>query len=305
MHQFREQGCPNRVIGLRGAGSISWGWLSFLHPLQYPATLTRAQQARAVQNTCRSGFLWDYSNPLAPVQTATAVLDYPAVPGAYTILSNLLPGKNIANEGATTRSAATPITYNLKITQNGLLSLYISYGGGNYLPVISSQNITALGTAMPGSFRFGFSGSTGGSRNVHEILCFQATPADQAGTSVGVNEPEATKVASGTQAYLAYYYPGNWTGRLTASDLLYNAATQSLSVSAVANWDASCNLTGIAAGAANACPTTGRVGPVAPQSPAPAAPHPSARGNGPGIPGPSRRTGTRARGIALTGSRWP
>jgi type IV pilus assembly protein PilY1 len=257
---------PGR-IGLRGAGSISWGWLSFLHPLQYPATLTRAQQARAVQNTCRSGFLWDYSNPLAPVQTATAVLDYPAVPGAYTILSNLLPGKNIANEGATTRSAATPITYNLKITQNGLLSLYISYGGGNYLPVISSQNITALGTAMPGSFRFGFSGSTGGSRNVHEILCFQATPADQAGTSVGVNEPEATKVASGTQAYLAYYYPGNWTGRLTASDLLYNAATQSLSVSAVANWDASCNLTGIAAGAANACFTTGRVGPVAAQSP--------------------------------------
>ena len=131
------------------------------------------------------------------------------------------------------------------------LSLYISYGGGTYLPVITGQSITALGTTEPSSFRFGFTGSTGGSRNIHEILCFQATPADVSGTSVGVNEQEATKVASGTQAYLAYYYPSNWTGRLTASDLLFNPTTQTLSISAVANWDASCNLTGIAAGVGN------------------------------------------------------
>lgn len=257
---------PGR-IGLRGAGSISWGSLNSTYPLQYPSSLTRAQQASAVQNTCRSGFVWDYSNPVAPIQTATAVLDYPAIPGAYTILSTLLPGQNIANEAATTRSTATPITYNLKITQNGLLSLYISYGGGNYLPVITGQSITALGTAMPGSFRFGFAGSTGGSRNVHEILCFQAAPAVQAGTSVGVNEQEATKVASGTQAYLANYYPSDWTGRLTANDLLFDATTQTLSVAAVANWDASCNLTGVAAG--STCPTTGAAGagPLPAQSP--------------------------------------
>ena len=250
---------PGR-IGLRGAGSIAWAQLNALDPVKYPSTLTDIapdyQRSSAVQNTCRSGFLWDYSNLSAPVQTTTPVLDYPAVPGAYTILNTLLPGQNIANEAATTRSAATPITYNLKITQNGLLSLYISYGGGTYLPVITGQSITALGASEPSSFRFGFTGSTGGSRNIHEILCFQATPADVSGTSVGVNEQEATKIASGTQAYLAYYYPSNWTGRLTASDLLFNATTQTLSISAVANWDASCNLTGIAAGAANACPTT-------------------------------------------------
>jgi type IV pilus assembly protein PilY1 len=256
---------PGR-IGLRGAGNIAWGQLNALDPVKYPSTLTDVfpayQRSSAVQNTCRSGFLWDYSNSSAPVQTTTPVLDYPAVPGAYTILNTVLPGQNIANEAATTRSAATPITYNLKITQNGILSLYISYGGGSYLPVITGQSITALGAAEPSSFRFGFTGSTGGSRNIHEILCFQATPADVAGTSVGVNEQEATKVASGTQAYLAYYYPSNSTGRLTASDLLFNAATQTLSIAPVANWDASCNLTGIAAGAANACPTTGVVGPV-------------------------------------------
>jgi type IV pilus assembly protein PilY1 len=256
---------PGR-IGLRGAGSIAWAQLNALDPVKYPSTLTDVapdyQRSSAVQNTCRSGFLWDYSNLSAPVQTTTPILDYPAVPGGYTILNTVLPGQNIANEAATTRSAATPITYNLKITQNGLLSLYISYGGGTYLPVITGQSITALGETEPTSFRFGFTGSTGGSRNIHEILCFQATPADVSGTSVGVNEQEATKVASGTQAYLAYYYPSNWTGRLTASDLLYNATTQTLTVSAVANWDASCNLTGIAAGTGNACPTTGVPGPV-------------------------------------------
>ncbi len=254
-------------IGLRGAGNITWGQLSRNYPAFYPGAgaLTLAQQASAVRDTCRTGYLWNYSNPAAPSQTATPVVDYPAVPGGNLLLSAVLPGSNIANEAARTRSAATPITYNLKITQNGLLSLYVSYGGGTYLPVIAGQSIAALGTAMPSTFRFGFTGSTGGSTNVHEILCFQAAPADQAGTSVGVNQQQATKIASGTQAYLAYYYASNWTGRLTASDLLYDASTQSISIAAVANWDASCNLTGVAAG--QNCLTTNAPGPIAPQSP--------------------------------------
>ena len=62
---------------------------------------------------------------------------------------------------------------------------------------------------------------------------------------MGVNEQEATKIASGTQAYLAFYYPSSDTGRLIANDLVYSAATQSIGINAVSNWDASCNLTGI------------------------------------------------------------
>ncbi len=264
---------PGR-IGLRGAGSISWAQLNANYPAYYPSTLSASLQQQAVQNTCSSGYLWNYGNyvtqddspVLSPKQTSTPVADYAVIPNAYTVLSNLLPGKLIANEGAVTRSAATPITYNLKLTQNGLLSLYISYGGGNYLPVITKQSITASNGALPASFRFGFAGSDGGSSNVHEILCFQATPADVAGTSVGINEKEATKIASGTQAYLAYYYPATWTGRLTASNLLYNSTTQTLSIAAVANWDASCNLTGV--GTNQTCPSTQASGPIAPQSPA-------------------------------------
>jgi type IV pilus assembly protein PilY1 len=254
---------PGR-IGLRGAGSIAWGPLHNNYPLMYPSTLTLAQQASAVQNTCKTGFIWNYSNPASPVKTTTTVADYAPV-GSPVTLSTILPGKNIANEAAATRGAAQPITYALKITQDGILSLNISYNGGNYQPVITKQSITAANGALPASFRFGFTGSTGGSRNVHEILCFQAAPSDIAGTSVGVNEQEATKIASGTQAYLAFYYPSSDTGRLIANDLVYSAATQSIGINAVSNWDASCNLTGIPTG--QTCQTTGVAGPLNPQIP--------------------------------------
>ncbi len=257
---------PGR-IGLRGAGSISWASLNAMNSTYYPSTLTSAQKAAAVQKTCSTGFLWNYSTPSNPRVTTTTVADYAPIYASPGVGAYSLTTFKIANEAAKTRGAATPITYSLKITQNGLLSMSYSINGGSYLPVISKQDITSSNGALPGSFRFGFTGSTGGSTNVHEILCFQAAPADLAGTSVGVNEKEAAKIASGTQAFLAFYYPSTWTGRLTASDLLYDSVGQSIGVASVANWDASCNLTGIAAGAVNACPTTGKVGPVAAQGP--------------------------------------
>jgi len=252
---------PGR-IGLRGAGNISWAWLNAKYPTWYPSTLTNAQRASAVQKTCSTGTAYNYSNPAAPVATTTTLMDYTAVPGGYKVLS----GVTIANESANKRGDAQPITYNLKITQDGLLSLSYSYNGGSYQPVITKQSITASNGALPTSFRFGFTGSTGGSTNIHEIMCFQATPADLAGTSVGVNEKEATKIQTGTQAYLAYYYPTNWTGRLTASDLLYDSVAKNIVIASKANWDAQCNLTGIPTG--QSCVSTGVSGVVAAQTPA-------------------------------------
>ena len=251
---------PGR-IGLRGAGSVSFGWLNTTYPAWYPSTLTTAQRAAAVQKTCKGGFAWNYSNPAAPVVTTTAVPDYLAIPGGYKVMTGL----TIANEAAQKRPDAQPITYNLKITQDGLLSFSYSYNGGAFQPVITKQSITASNGALPTAFRFGFTGSTGGSTNIHEIMCFQATPADLAATSVGVNAKEATKIASGTQAFLAYYYPANWTGRLTASDLLYDSASGTVGIAATANWDSSCNLTGIPLN--QSCPTTLKTGLVAAQTP--------------------------------------
>ncbi len=279
---------PNQTpgrIGLRGAGSVTWGWLSNNYPGMYPSSLKgTSSAAQAVQNTCKTGRLWNYGpttapdgtpagmsdgGSLNPHETTITVPDYGIIPGASLILSAVLPGKKIAAESANTRGAATPITYNLKITQAGDLSLFMAYGNGAYIPVISNASITASNGAPPATFRFGFTGSTGGSTNVHEVLCFQASPASVAGTSVGVNQQEATKIATGTQAYLANYYPATWTGDLTSSNILYDSTNQTVSISSTANWDAQCNLTGIKSGAT--CASTGTAGVVVPQAYVPSA----------------------------------
>ncbi len=232
-------------IGLRGAGSISWKGLSTNYARYYPSSLTLAQQAEAVNNTCKTGTLWDYSRSTADKtrskQLATTVPDYADLT-AYQVLPATT---QIANEAAVTRGDATPIAYQLKITQDGLLSLSYSYNGGAYQSVITDHDITKDQGKLPNLLRFGFAGSTGGSTNVHEILCFQANPTQLADTSVGVNQKQATEIGSGTQAFLAMYFPNDWWGRVTASNLLYDAGAQQILVSSKANWDASCVLTGV------------------------------------------------------------
>jgi len=59
---------------------------------------------------------------------------------------------------------------------------------------LPTATITKDNGNLPGLLRFGFAGSTGGSTNVHEILCFQANPAQLADTSVGVNQKQATQI---------------------------------------------------------------------------------------------------------------
>jgi type IV pilus assembly protein PilY1 len=146
----------------------------------------------------------------------------------------------LANESATTRAQGTPIFYNLKVTQNGLLSLSYSTGGA-YSYIIKDKSITASNGGLPDTFRFGFAGSTGGSTNVHEIMCFKAASANTSGSSATVNEKQSAKVQAGTQAYFAFYNPNVWTGALTANNLIDTAGV--VSVASIANWDASCLLT--------------------------------------------------------------
>ncbi|HTP96273.1 MAG TPA: PilC/PilY family type IV pilus protein, partial [Burkholderiales bacterium] len=253
---------PER-IGLRGAGNISWYQLALNYPLKYPpgATLTTAQKAAAVQNTCKTGTIWDYSTPATPVNTGVALPDYAPIPNAYQVLPT---GTLIANESAMTRSAATPITYLLKITSTGLLSFSYAINNGAYQPVITAQNITTGNGPLPAYFRFGFTGSSGGSSNVHEVVCFQVQPADTSASSAGLNEKQTAQVQTGTQVYFAFYNPSNWSGSLTAQSLVVNAAGL-VTISPTANWDASCVLTGVASG--STCLPTGVAGPVAAEGP--------------------------------------
>ena len=228
----------------------------------------------AVQNTCKTGNLFNYGTASPtnagsatlsnPVNTA-GILDYAALPGGYTVLS----GTKIANESATTRGAATPIYYQLKIAQNGLLSLSYAVcpaaGCGAWQSVLTKQNITTANGPLPTNFLFGFAGSTGGSTNVHEILCFRADPATSASSSAGASEKQSAKLETGVQAYFAYYNPSNgWTGRVTASSLGFDTYGNVV-ISSTPNWDASCVLTGVLAG--STCSTTGVAGLTLPQAP--------------------------------------
>jgi type IV pilus assembly protein PilY1 len=223
--------------------------------------LSQASQYAAVRNTCSTGTLWNYAG--TPFDTGTAVLDYPAIPNAYKVLS----GVSIANEyssGGLKRSNATPILYKLKITSAGLLSLSYSYNGGAYQSVLSNQNITSSNGALPRTVRFGFAGSSGENSNIHEVLCFKAAAADTTASSAASNQTQSSRVTSTTQAYFAYYDPNDWTGRLTAN-AVSSDSSGNLTIATTATWDASCVLTGVASG--STCPTTGANGPVAAQAP--------------------------------------
>src|SRR5262249_29622412 len=167
-----------------------------------------------------SGFLQDYSagNGGTPVATTTPVMNYQALPNGYKVLPSTT---QIANESAVTRSDGVPIMYNLQVTQDGKLSLAYSYNGGAYQPVLTNQLIPASNGPLPSTLRFGFTGSTGGSRNIHEITCFKAQPAEQADSSAGINTQQTSQVQIGTQVYLSFYHSNNWWGQLTSQDLVY------------------------------------------------------------------------------------
>jgi type IV pilus assembly protein PilY1 len=232
---------------------------------------TATDAMMAVQKTCANGTLYNFgssngssstvnstsaNNPTKEGPTSltngvntAGILDYTAMATAYKVIT----GFSIANESATIRGStlvansssndANPITYQLKITQDGLLSLSFAYNGGTWQPVITSQNITSANGALPANFRFGFAGSTGGSTNIHEVMCFKVAPSETSQSSGGVNVYENPTIKYGTQLFLAYYLPSDWTGQLTAQTIFFNGST--VQIKAQINWDASCVLTGV------------------------------------------------------------
>jgi type IV pilus assembly protein PilY1 len=222
----------------------------------------------AVQNTCKTAKLYNYSNKDNPqaagntdlnnANNTAKILDYTAIAGGFSVLSANNP---IANEAATTRSQsaavdnrAKPIVYNLNITQDGLLTFAYSYNGGAFQNVLTNTDIKRTNGNLPSSFRFGFAGSTGGSTNVHEILCFKATPNEASASSGGLNTFENPQIVLGTQIFLASYFPTKaWAGALTAQSVGFDTTLNAVAIKSVPNWDASCVLTGVTG--TNTCST--------------------------------------------------
>jgi type IV pilus assembly protein PilY1 len=262
---------PGR-IGLRGPGSVAWKYLNATDPNDYPSNLSTANQQTAVQNTCKSGLLYhnvQSGSSFTSTPTTTTVYDYAPIPNAY---SELPSGYPIANEAAQTRPAAAgngtstgnTILYNLTITQTGLLTFNYSYNGGALQNIVNGQDISTSAYPLPASLLFAFAGSSGGDTNIHEILCFQAAPQDTSSSSSTTNQQQTGEVQTNAQAYFAFYDPNDWTGRLTAFNIIDTNGV--LSIASLANWDAQCVLTGLASNSAN-CPTTGAVGPQAAEGP--------------------------------------
>ncbi|MBV8496908.1 MAG: pilus assembly protein PilY, partial [Gammaproteobacteria bacterium] len=255
---------PGR-IGMRGAGNVAWNWLTANYPATYPPTFTGAQQNAAVQATCYNGVVWNImtNSPVLDSSGAPIPLyDYAPIAGAYV---ELPAGTQIASETAMDRPDAIPILYRLKITQDNLLSLSYSYNGGAYQSVISGQSILASNGPLPAGLLFGFAGSTGGSTNIHEILCFTADPATTSDTSAGASEKQSAKLETGVQAFFAFYNPSTWSGRVTAAGLSFDQFGNVI-VATTPNWDAACVLNGV--GALGTCPTTGVAGPTPAEAPA-------------------------------------
>lgn len=267
---------PGR-ISLRGAGNTNWANLSNKYSQYYPASGMSTTQSSAVQKTCRAGYLYNFSgdsvqdangNWIADGAKTTEKIPYnynyisgDTLSSSVTLFSQEAAGKNAAGGSNAVRGNATPITYALSITQDGLLSLSYSVNGGTAQPVITNQSITASNGPLPASFRFGFSAGTGGGSNVHEITCFKAAPVGQANSSAGTNVQQSARVEAGTQVYLAYYHPTNWWGELTAQNLVMDPTTGIVSIATNANWNASCTLTG------GACPAIGSTSTVTAQAP--------------------------------------
>lgn len=251
---------PGAIV-VRGSGNITFKALNLLNSTYYPNSLNAADQLSSVKNTCGTGFLQNWSgvtitdkNGVKKIANKAATTE---TVNDYRLLTPpKLLGVPIFNQEAIAkplRGNANVLTYALSITQDSLLSLSYSYNGGAITPVISKQSITAGNGPLPSSFLFGFTSGTGGGSNVHEITCFKAAPINVAGTSAGSNVQQSSRVEAGSQVYLSYYHPLNDWGQLTASNLVSDASGN-VSISAKANWDASCVLTGgscAATGASN------------------------------------------------------
>lgn len=232
---------PGR-ISLRGAGDTRWARLNSDHPGLYPASLGIHKQAEAVRKTCTTGTLWDYG-AATPVDTGRPwPLNY-----RHFASTDLPAGITIENQQGVDRplrGRALPMRHSLELSQDGYLSFSYSLNGGLSQPVVVNRRISESNGPVPEWFRFGFSGSTGGGSNVHEITCFKAEPLSTASTSAGANVQPSARVHAGSQVYLAFNHPTNWWGQLKAHPLLEDTATGDLSIGAAAAWDAHCTLTG-------------------------------------------------------------
>ncbi|GFZ95512.1 PilC/PilY family type IV pilus protein [Dyella caseinilytica] len=237
---------PER-IGLRGSGNTTWAALQALNSSYYSGSTPNASKIYAA---CQSGKYVSGGSSGSYTYTALPDGNYNAIPGGYAVLptANLIANESTGvtrnpttNSQGVANPLAWPITYELKISAGGLLSLSYSYNGGSMNPVMTNTNIETSNGTLPSSLRFGFSAGTGGGWNSHEITCFKASPLSST-SSAAANTIQSGQYRTGTQIYLASYSADPWWGSLQAIAL--NADSNGdLVANSTATWDGKCTLT--------------------------------------------------------------
>ncbi len=191
--------------------------LTGVNSTYYPSTLSSNLQTQAVQNTCSAGYLYDYSQ-------SGSLPDYNFI-NHWPVSGKIYSQEN--NSGAT-RTAATAITYKLIIAPNGQLTLSYDYGNtgtfADLIPQSADVFITSSNGPLPGSFRFGFGASTGGGSNVHEITCFEASPAAR---TTGAPFVPISIASSGSYAYTLNSNPSPVQGLVQAYTVQSGGTTAS------------------------------------------------------------------------------
>jgi type IV pilus assembly protein PilY1 len=152
-------------IGLRGAGNVSWGYLStnLATSTYYPPSVltTTALQQAAVAATCKSGTLWDYRNPSNPIPVLTA----------GTTVTGTLAGKIKKNSNQITGIPSIPASLIIGATITDPLG---------FIP--SGTIVTFIGTNTVTMSNQGSSGATSNGTVENNIAFSSAQP----GQSVGI-----------------------------------------------------------------------------------------------------------------------
>lgn len=147
-------------IGLRGAGNVAWPYLNAHWPTQYPSSLTAAQQQTAVAQTCKFGYLWDYSNPAAPTPylSPTSVTSG-TVSGTATRNSSTLTGVVLIPPGLVVGAAITGdsrgyFPNNTTVTAIGTNTITLSNQAGSGASRSGSADTLNWTVTVPGQNTF-------------------------------------------------------------------------------------------------------------------------------------------------------
>lgn len=114
-------------IGLRGAGNVSWNWLNATYPGFYPSSLSASSQQTAVQNTCKTGTLWNNSNSsarsISSVSNVGNILTVTIPNSNFSVGDTVTIGGTIGNVAPTqaiTASSFSGTTLTLTVPNHGL-----------------------------------------------------------------------------------------------------------------------------------------------------------------------------------------